>query len=300
MNVTPPLPFALKPPVLMGIVNVTPNSFSDTGAFISPEAAIAHGRQLFEDGATILDLGAEASSFFRPGVEPINAEEQLRRLTPVIRGLRPICNTNPLPLLSIDTRSAQVARQAIALGANLINDISAGTGDMAMFQIAAALHVPIVLMHISPGYPATPTTDDRDITQTVTDYLLAQAALAMAAGIGKNGILFDPGLGFGKTVHDNWQLVLELPRLMAAGFPVVLGASRKRFLTELPTLASPAIQSLAATLSTLAHSPGAPQHECDLATAVVTAYAAQAGVPIHRVHNVALCLRALAMIGLVG
>lgn len=245
-------------PILMGIVNITPNSFSDGNLFLDPAAAIAHGRELLRDGAAILDLGAEASSFFRPGVEPVPDEEQLRRLLPVVEALASEA------LLSIDTRSARVARECVARGAGIINDISAGVFDPAMLATVAALKVPIVLMHIMPNYPATPAEDDPDIVVRVRDELLVRATAAERAGVARENILLDPGVGFGKTHGDNWKLVNQIEALAATGFAVVLGVSRKRFLCP----------------------PGATVEEKDRATAEVTMRAWRAGAAVHRVHAV--------------
>lgn len=246
-------------PILMGIVNITPNSFSDGNLYLDPSAAIAHGRELLSDGAEILDLGAEASSFFRPGVEAVSDEEQLRRLLPVVGALAGEA------LLSIDTRSARVARECIAHGAALINDISAGEFDPEMLPTAAEAGVPIALMHIMPGYPAMPAQDDPDIVAKVRDALLARASAAEKAGVKKENILLDPGVGFGKTMNDNWKLVDHIGVLAATGYPVLLGVSRKRFLCP---------------------AGGAPTtEEKDRATAQITWKAWQAGVPVHRVHN---------------
>ena len=263
----------LQKPQLMAIVNVTPNSFSD--GTTDPAAAAGLARSAVAEGAAIVDLGAEASSFFRPGVAPVEAAEQLRRLLPVLHALR------DLPaLISVDTRSAAVAEAVIAAGAHLINDISAGTHDPAMFATAAALGVPIVLMHIAPSYPADPAQDDPDIFTTVRDYLVTRAAAAHAVGIPRHHIWLDPGIGFGKTPQDNWRLVDGAPALVAEGFPVVLGISRKRFLAARKIALPPELAPAGA-------------HERDGASAYVTARAARAGVQIHRVHNVALCAKAL-------
>ena len=336
---TPRALAALPNPALMGIVNITPNSFSDGNQYLDPAAAVAHARQLAAEGAAILDLGAEASSFFRPGVEPVLAEEQLRRLLPVLNQLSPPPALTPdpapqTPLISIDTRSAAVARRCVATGREgemIINDISAGTHDPAMFSAIAELGCPIILMHIAPTYPDNPPADDPNILETVAAYLRQRVAVAIAAGIHPSRILLDPGIGFGKTPRDNMTLALRFPSHPDLPFPIVLGLSRKRFLTLLDdthwlgfeiyrrALLPYLDNSEASSSSSPAPSPplshddkGSPhpppatvsafstQHSAfprDLHTAVLTAYhAAHPQRPhglIHRVHDVALNAAAL-------
>lgn len=254
-------------PILMGIVNITPNSFSDGNLYLDPAAAIAHGRELLKDGAAILDLGAEASSFFRPGVEPVDDDEQLRRLLPVVDALA------GETLLSIDTRSARVARECIGHGAAIINDISAGEHDTAMFATAAELQVPIVLMHIMPNYPAPPVADDANIVATVCDALLKRARAAEQIGVKQENIVLDPGVGFGKTMADNRRLVSAVDQFVRTGYAVLMGISRKRFLFDGD--AKPTIE------------------EKDARTARYTRDMWRQGAQIHRVHNVRECVRVL-------
>ncbi len=256
---------ASQAPVLMGIVNITPNSFSDGNLFLDPAAAIAHGRQLIRDGAALLDLGAESSSFFRPGVVPVDADEQLRRLLPVVDAL-----AHEIPL-SIDTRSARVARECVRHGAAIINDISAGADDPDMLPAAAELGVPIALMHIMPGYPQPPVADDPDIVAKVLNDLLARAEAAQKAGVTRNNMMLDPGVGFGKTMADNWRLVDHMADFAKTGYPILLGISRKRFLC--PPESTPTLE------------------EKDRVTAEITWRAWRSGVPMHRVHNIAATLR---------
>jgi len=275
----------------MGIINVTPDSFSDGGHFLDPPAAAGHARTLMEQGAAILDFGAESSSFFRPGIEPVPAEEQLQRLLPVLAFLGGLA-TNVA--VSIDTRSALVARAILTTTSEnrqlrienpiLINDISAGTFDPDMFDVVAEHRSAIILMHITPEYPATPSADDPDILATVRDYLERRAAAAVAAGIAPDRIALDPGIGFGKTMADNWRLVLRAAEL-STRYPLVLGASRKRFLdtTPPPDVALPAgWHSLVARL----RSHPLTVHPRDPASAALAALTQPAA--IHRVHNVAL------------
>ena len=279
--------------LLMGILNITPNSFSDGNAYLDPAAAIAHGRRLAADGAAWLDLGAEATSFFRPGVAPVPAGEQLRRLLPVVEGLRDVAGVR----LSIDTRSAQVARACIAAGAHLINDVSAGEYDPAMLSTVAELGVPIVLMHLSPCFPADPDTSDPDILATVRRALEARAAAALTAGVPRANILLDPGIGFGKTMRDNMILALGFAHLPHLDWPVVLGASRKRFLKQADDPFFRGFEHLRQHAAALAAGAGPDAHERDALTAALVAYHAglppRAGGLIHRVHNVALCAQAL-------
>lgn len=268
----------------MGILNLTPNSFSDGNRFLEPAAAVAEARRMVGHGAAVLDLGPEASSFFRPGVVAVDAAEQLRRLLPVLEALRGEFAGGG-PVLSVDTRLAAVAEAAIGGGADWVNDISAGTHDPAMLGAVARLGCPIVLMHIGPAFPANPERDDADIVGTVATYLAERVAAAVAAGVRREHIWIDPGIGFGKTPADNWRLVLGLERLGALGLPVVLGASRKRFLeTEPPEEVADwgAAWARARAVGHLA------EHPRDVASAVVSVLGAARGAALHRVHNVGL------------
>ncbi len=265
----------------MGIVNVTPDSFSDGDQFLDPACAIAHARALAEAGATILDLGAEASSFFREGVTPTMPEEQIRRLCGVI----PEIGGRAGVWISVDTRSSQVARYMLREGVSIINDISAGTHDEAMLRTVAEFGAAIILMHMGAGYPRTPEGDDADIVATVREYLRGRVEAAMAAGIPRERIAVDPGVGFGKTMADNWRLVMGCERLLELGVPVVLGASRKRFLeTRVPEGVELPVERFGQNVG---------DHPRDGASAAVTWWAAGRGVPIHRVHHVALARIAL-------
>lgn len=293
----------LTRPCLMGIVNITPNSFSDGNQYLDAQAAITHAHALIQQGAAILDLGAEASSFFRPNVLPVPPEEQLHRLLPVIEKLghapKGLPTPPSAPLLSLDTRSSLVARAGHAAGAHLINDISAGTHDPAMLPTVAELNIPIVLMHISPGYPAPPTQDDPHIVATVYKALLARVNAALTAGIPPQHILLDPGIGFGKTMADNWRLLAGISELATLGYPLVLGISRKRFLdptcrdslpTNLPTNLRACLPSDPQSIPT--HLSNETLHPRDHLTALLSAWAEQQ-IPsprllIHRIHNVAL------------
>ncbi len=273
----------------MGIVNVTPNSFSDGGRFFDPAEAVAQGRRLAEAGAGILDLGAEASSFFRAGVMPVGDDEQVRRLEKVLPALGGL----PGVTISVDTRSAVVARYAVLAGARIINDISAGTYDTAMLETVAGLDAGVILMHMGARYPETPTVDDLNICETVRESLERRVAAAVAAGICKDRIAVDPGIGFGKTMQDNWTLALRSHELSGLGVPVVLGASRKRFLEILPTPSEEWVDCKG-KLELLGMGG---EHARDLASAAVTVMTAKKGVWMHRVHDVTLAAAALRLWG---
>jgi dihydropteroate synthase len=213
--------------VWLGIVNVTPDSFSDGGRFFSVEAAIAHGAALVAEGADWLDVGGEST---RPGAEEVPVEEELRRVVPVIAGLRARLPAVPI---SVDTRRAVVAEAALAAGAGVINDVSA-CADPAMAPLVARAGAGLVLMHMR-GAPATMQQDTRyaDVVGEVCAWLGARAALVEAAGVPRAHILLDPGLGFGKAPGDNPRLVAAVPRLRELGYRVLIGASRKRFIGQL-------------------------------------------------------------------
>lgn len=275
----------------MGIVNVTPNSFSDGGRFLVGAEAAKHGRSLAEAGAGILDVGAEASSFFREGVTAVGAQEQIQRLAHVI----PSLTTLDGAIVSVDTRSAEVARHAVASGALIINDISAGMHDASMLATVAECGMGIVLMHMGAGYPATPSANDSDIVETVRHFLAARIDAAMVAGIARERIAVDPGVGFGKTMHDNWTLVMKCHELLTLGVPLVLGASRKRFLEFAPPPELMKASEWDALLATFENYHTATEHPRDRASAAVTRIAAKHGVQIHRVHDVTLSAAALRL-----
>ena len=208
--------------LVMGVVNVTPDSFSDGGRFLDPASAIAHGLKLAEEGAHILDLGAESS---RPGSEPLSEDEERRRLLPVVKGLRAALPQMPL---SVDTTKATVAAAALDAGADLINDISAGASDPALIPLCARRHVPLVLMH-SRGEPKTmqDAPHYEDCVAEVVAELRSRVESAEAAGLGPGMLLVDPGFGFAKRPEDNLALLAHLEALSCLGYPVLVGASRK-------------------------------------------------------------------------
>lgn len=213
--------------VVVGVLNATPDSFSDGGLHLDPTRAAAAATQMVAEGAAMLDLGAEST---RPGATPVPPDEELRRLLPVLRAVRAAV---AVPL-SVDTTKAEVARAAIAEGADVVNDITAGRGDSAMFASCAAAGVPIVLMHMQ-GTPTTMQAAPRyeDVVSEVVTFLRERAAAAQAAGIAPEAIVVDPGIGFGKTVSQNCRLVRRLDALVALGYPVLVGVSRKSFLGRL-------------------------------------------------------------------
>lgn len=210
---------------VMGIVNVTPDSFSDGGQWLDPARAVAHGLDLESEGATILDVGGEST---RPGAEPVSLPEELRRVTPVIEGL---IAADTRAQISIDTSKAPVAEAAIQAGATLVNDVTALRTDPRIAELVAAHATEVCLMHML-GEPRTMQDDPHydDVVSDVKAFLEARMAFAVAEGIAEERILLDPGIGFGKTLEHNLELVRRLDELTALGRPVVVGASRKSFL----------------------------------------------------------------------
>ena len=210
---------SLERPLIMGIVNVTPDSFSDGGQFLAPGRALEHATRLVEEGADILDLGGESS---RPGAEPIDIQEELRRVLPVLERLVEL----PVPV-SVDTCKPEVMSRAIAAGAAMINDIRALRAAGALETVAGS-QVAVCLMHMQ-GEPATMQTAPQydDVVLEVEQFLVERATAALACGIGQERIVLDPGFGFGKTPQHNLELIRALSRLRATGFPVLAGLSRK-------------------------------------------------------------------------
>jgi dihydropteroate synthase len=210
----------------MGVVNVTPDSFSDGGLYLDPEAAIAHGRELVAAGAEILDVGGEST---RPGAAAVGVEEELRRVVPVVRGLRDLdCE------LSVDTSKAPVAAAALDAGAAIVNDVTALRGDPEMAALCAERNATVVLMHML-GDPRTMQDDPRyeDVVSEVRAFLAERREAAVAAGIAEERIWLDPGIGFGKTAAHNMELLRRLGELRELGRPLVVGTSRKSFIGRL-------------------------------------------------------------------
>lgn len=213
-------------PVIMGIVNVTPDSFSDGGRYLDAGRAVEHGLRLRSEGARILDIGGEST---KPGADPVSISEEIDRVIPVIEGLKS-CGA----LLSVDTRNAATMKAAIAAGAGMVNDVSALTHEPASLGIVAESGVYVCLMHMK-GEPKTMQTAPSydDAVGEVRDYLLARAAACLSVGIDKKKIILDPGIGFGKNLDHNLDILKNLGRLQSCGYPVLLGASRKRFIADL-------------------------------------------------------------------
>jgi len=210
----------------MGIVNVTPDSFSDGGRHYHWQDAVSLGLRMAQEGADLLDIGGEST---RPGAPAVSPEEELRRVLPVVRVLKGELN---IPL-SVDTRKAAVAKEALACGAHWVNDVSA-LGDPAMAEVVAEAGAGVILMHMQ-GEPATMQKDPhyQDVVEEIASALQSRAAVAQEAGIDSSRIWLDPGIGFGKTLQHNLRIFAALDRFARLGYPVVLGASRKRFIAQL-------------------------------------------------------------------
>ncbi|MFE7801666.1 dihydropteroate synthase [Nocardia sp. NPDC057440] len=258
----------------MGVVNVTSDSFSDGGKYLDPGLAIAHGVELFEAGADIVDVGGEST---RPGAIRIDPETEAARVVPVIRGL--VAAGVPT---SVDTMRASVADAALAAGVSVVNDVSGGRSDPDMVKVVAAADAPWILMHWRAGadYRHTGPADHYDdVVGEVLAELSAQVELAVAAGVDPARLILDPGLGFAKNAEHNWALLGALPELVGNGLPILIGASRKRFLGAL-----------------LADAAGPrPPDGRETATATISALAAQHGAWGVRVHDVRASLDAIAV-----
>ena len=212
-------------PVLVGVLNVTPDSFSDGGDFFDPENAASRAATMLDEGAQIIDVGGEST---RPGSDPVPPEEEVRRVVPVIRA---ILTERPSAIVSIDTYRVATAGAALEAGARIVNDVTALRADPRMTQLVADARCPVVLMHML-GEPKTMQRDPRydDVVREVRDFLARRTEHAVAAGIEPEKIILDPGIGFGKTAEHNLLLLRRLEALEALGFPVLVGVSRKRFI----------------------------------------------------------------------
>jgi len=248
-------------PLIMGILNVTPDSFSDGGRFVDLDQACAQGERMVAEGADIIDVGGEST---RPGSAAVTDQVQIGRIVPVIAELR--VRLQGRSLISVDTRSAAVAAVAIEAGADIVNDVSAGA-DPAMFTVVAARGAGLILMHMQ-GTPATMQHNPQyvDVVAEVRAYLLERAARAIAEGIARAGIAVDPGIGFGKSREHNLRLLAALDQLVETDYPVLLGTSRKRFMGAICAETNP-LALIGATCAT-------------------TAIGVAAGVRIVRVHDV--------------
>ncbi|CAN5640447.1 dihydropteroate synthase [soil metagenome] len=212
-------------PVVVGILNVTPDSFSDGGDFLDPEAAAEHAATMLDEGAGILDLGGEST---RPGSDPVSQEEELRRVIPVIER---VLTVRPGAVISVDTYRAGTAAAAIEAGARIINDVTALRGDPRMASVVKEADCPVIFMHMQ-GEPKTMQREPHyeDVVREVRDFLTRRAEYAVAAGIGPENVIVDPGIGFGKNLEHNLTLLRNLDDIVDLGFPVLIGASRKTFI----------------------------------------------------------------------
>ncbi|AXB48822.1 dihydropteroate synthase [Amycolatopsis albispora] len=257
----------------MGVLNVTPDSFSDGGRYLNVDAALAHAREMWARGADVIDVGGEST---RPGAARVDAPTEIARVLPVIRAL-----AEEGMVLSVDTTRAAVAAAAVEAGAQIINDVSGGLADPDMAKVAAATEMPWVLMHWrGHSREMTKLAVYSDVVAEVRAELSARVDAALAAGVDAGAIVLDPGLGFAKQAEHDWALLHHLDAVLSLGFPVLVGASRKRFLGRL-----------------LADEAGEPRPPAgrEHATAAVSALAAAAGAWGVRVHEVGASLDAVAV-----
>jgi dihydropteroate synthase len=256
-------------PLVMGVINATPDSFSDGGQFAHIDSALLHARKLIAQGADSLDIGGEST---RPGADPVDMHEELARVLPIIEAIRRESSI----AISIDTRKPEVARAAVAAGANCWNDVSALTFAPDSLATAADLDVPVVLMH-AQGDPKTMQLDPhyRDVTGDVLNFLVGRIGQAIQSGVKLSNIIVDPGIGFGKTLAHNLTLLRDLPRFVALGRPVLIGASRKRFIAALDQ--------------------GSEVGDRLGGSVAAALFAAQHGAQILRVHDVAETRQALTV-----
>ena len=252
----------------MGVLNVTPDSFSDGGLWLEPDAAIKHGLEMVEQGATIIDVGGEST---RPGADPVPQEEELRRVLPVVEGLADA----GVDFISIDTRKTEVARRALDAGANIINDTAGEESDRSMDALAARTGAGIVVMH-SRGTPATmrALTEYNDVVEDVVTFLEGRAQELLDRGVPREAIALDPGIGFAKNAEQSVSLLQSIGDLVALGYPVLVGTSRKSFIGQLLDL---------------------EEGERLEATAATVVWAVTQGVGIVRVHDVEPIARAVRM-----
>ena len=270
---------AAGPTRIMGVVNVTPDSFSDGGRWVEADAAVDHGRALVAAGADLLDVGGEST---RPGSARPSADEELARVLPVVTALAADGH-----VVSVDTMRAEVAQAALAAGARVVNDVSGGLADPRMPEVVAASGAPFVVMHWR-GLLSDPRERPHyeDVTAEVCRELTDRVDALLADGVQERQLLLDPGFGFSKDAHHNWELLAGLPEVVGLGLPVVVGTSRKRFLGRLPqrTGAEPPVDG-----------EPTPPTSRDAATAATSLLAAQAGARVVRVHEVAPTRDALAV-----
>ncbi len=264
----------LSRPLITGVLNVTPDSFSDGGQFAEPGQAVARALEMEEEGADIIDIGGESS---RPGAEPVPVEQELKRVIPVIEGIRKV-STVPI---SIDTYKRPTAEKALAAGADIVNDISALRFDESMAELVAAAKVPVILMHML-GTPRDMQNNPRydDCVEDVARFFEERIDFAISAGIDKSRIILDPGIGFGKRLSDNIELLARLERFKAFGLPLLIGTSRKSFIGMLQDSDRPASARIGGSIASGV-------------TAVMK------GANIVRVHDVAETVEALKVVSAV-
>jgi dihydropteroate synthase len=257
-------------PVLVGILNVTPDSFSDGGDFFDPEAAAQRAAIMLDEGAQVIDVGGEST---RPGSDPVSPEEEIRRVVPVIERLMA---ERPGAVVSVDTYRAATAEAALRAGARLVNDVTALRGDPTMATLVADAECPLVLMHMK-GEPKTMQREPRygDVVREVREFLVERAGFAVSAGVKPENVVVDPGIGFGKTLEHNLTLLRDLDAIADLGFPVLVGASRKRFLATITGVEV--------------------ANERVFGTVAITVLAHERGATLFRVHDVRANREALAV-----
>jgi dihydropteroate synthase len=257
-------------PALFGILNVTPDSFSDGGDSFDPEAAVARAAALLDEGAQVVDVGGEST---RPGSDPVPPEEEIRRVVPVVER---VLADRPDATISVDTYRAATAEAALEAGARIVNDVTALRGDPAMARLVAEAGCPVVLMHMK-GEPKTMQREPRydDVVREVGDFLAERAEYAVSAGVRPENVVVDPGIGFGKTPEHNLALLRDLEAIVDLGFPVLVGASRKRFLGGITGVEE--------------------ARERVIGTVATTVLAYERGASLFRVHDVRANREALAV-----
>jgi len=259
-------------PVVVGILNVTPDSFSDGGDFLDPEAAASHAANMLDEGTGIIDIGGEST---RPGSDPVLQSEEIQRVVPVIER---ILAARPEAVISVDTYHSAMATAALEAGARVVNDVTALRGDPRMAAVVADARCPVILMHMQ-GKPKTMQREPRyeDVVGEVRGFLARRAEHAIAAGVGPEDVIVDPGIGFGKTLDHNLALLRNLEAIVDLGFPVLVGASRKTFIGKL-TGVDEASDRVFGTVAT-------------------TVLAYEKGATLFRVHDVRANREALAVAG---